>query len=134
MEEVQPIKLIIARIIQLQPEVLNLNNPANTCYCPDALSGTDTGQVCKRTGRLHNLVLICINLKCTQGCAKINDNDTYDASECAIWCRSGTLRVGAGYGIPKLNIVMSPPHFLFGQPDLPYEVRDKKGKYALKDL
>ena len=31
--------------LQLQPEVLSINNPANFCYCPDALSGTDTGEV-----------------------------------------------------------------------------------------
>ena len=64
-----------------------------------------------------------LTFTCTQGCAKSNDNDTYDASECSIWCRSGTLRVGAAYGSPELKIVMSPPHFLYGQPDLPYEVR-----------
>ena len=73
------------------------------------------------------MMIMSFPLKCSspQGCAKINANDTYDPSGCNIWCRSGTLRVGAAYGLAKLNIVMSAPHFLFGQPDLPYEVRNE---------
>ena len=86
-------------------------------------------QIQERQVKTHNHVFSSNwNYSSPQGCAKINDNDTYDPSGCDIWCRSGTLRVGAAYGLAKLNIVMSAPHFLFGQPDLPYEVRDKKGK------
>ena len=48
-----PQKPCVQHVIQLQPEVLNINNPENFCYCPDAtnleLPGTDTGEVSKES-------------------------------------------------------------------------------------
>ena len=48
-----------------------------------------------------------------------NGDDTYDATGCSVWCRTGTLRVADAYGLP--GVVMSSPHFLFGDEDI-YQV------------
>ena len=101
--------------------MLSIENEENACYCPDALSGTDTGEVNWKKIKTNNTTLEIYYL---QGCLTINsNNDSYTAYDCPIWCRSGTLRVGAAYGIP--GVVMSAPHFLFGDPDLPYEVSEE---------
>ena len=55
-----------------------------------------------------------------QGCLVDNGDDTYDASGCKIWCRTGTIRVADAYGVP--GIVLSSPHFLYGDADIYNEV------------
>ena len=55
-----------------------------------------------------------------QGCLVDAGDDTYDATGCKIWCRTGTIRVADAYGVP--GIVLSSPHFLYGDADIYNEV------------
>ena len=60
------------------------------------------------------MILICNqNL---QGCLEDNGDDTYNATGCKTWCRTGSIRVADAYGVP--GIVLSSPHFLYGDDDM----------------
>lgn len=74
--------------------VFDITAPENFCFCPDALTGASDDN----------------------GCLADNGDDTYNATGCKIWCRTGMIRVADAYGIP--GVVMSSPHFLYGDADI----------------
>lgn len=83
-------------------DVFDMDNPNNFCYCPNFLA-----------------------------CMKINDDDTYDRTNCANTCKDGMIRVGECYG--GVPVVMTAPHFFRGDQSMIDDVEGMEPKLELHD-